>query len=412
MSMEILLIGAAASLNFGGPSMLLSVMKVLSSVLPNPRFSLMCPAKDGQREQALAERYGLNLLVAGGKTEPLILLAWGLLRRLTGLLPGGQDRRAKLLAFERAEVVVDIWGIAFADQLGSNRFGPRMVQGLHLVLGKVMGKPVVKYTADLGPFQHRWNRFFAKTYLGRFCDLVLARDRDSFEDVKKLGVRTRMRCCPDTAFLLEPAESEHSRRLARIKRDRPVVGLSVSYQGYRRAATAELYLEAMAALARHAIAKGMHVVILPNELFVTDAEKDDEDIATEINSLVADDRCEVLYTRDIPGEEIKGVVQQCDVVVAARYHTVIAALSMGIPVLAIGWHHKYVGVLSRFGLSGWVCDIRTLKADDLRDSFDKLWQQRQAISGRIQAALPAIKDEILAGANEVRALLERRSGGA
>jgi len=167
----------------------------------------------------------------------------------------------------------------------------------------------------------------------------------------------------------------------------------------------------MASLARHIIKMGMHVVLLPNELYVNKPVKDDEDLSKTIEEHVQDGRCEAVITRQMSGEQVKGVIGQFDAIVAARYHSLIAALSLGIPALAIGWHHKYEGVLSRFGLSGWVCDVSELQAAALCDRFDALWEQRVSIRKDIEASLPGIEEKIRAGAAEVRALLNKRSGG-
>ncbi len=407
MSEHILLVGAPLSLNLGGPSMFLSVRKILSEVFPGATFSLMSKPQDWDAERRLAERYGVELLPVSAVGPKGVV--WGALRRFTRLLPRRQDLRATVLAVERADMVVDIWGIWFADTLGSNAFYDRLIgDGLHMVLGKVMGKPVVKYTADLGPFTEFWNRFFARLYLKRFFGLVFARDQVSYDSAKALGVRTPMRCVPDTAFLLDPAEGDQSRRLAAVRRERPVVGISVSHQAYNRAPSREDYLDAMATLALHAIEAGMHVVLLPNELHFKRAAEDDEGISRMIEERVRGGHCETVVTREMPGEEIKGVIAQFDAIVAARYHSIIAALSLGVPVLAIGWHHKYEGVLGRFGLTEWLCTVTELGTDELIGKFDRLWAERETIRKEIEARLTGIREEIMQAAAEVRSLLHAR----
>jgi len=412
MSVNILLVGASPVLNLGGPSMLQGTMKALREVFPGAEFSLMCRETRLPGEKRLIERCGVTALPLS-RVSFRELVA-GAVRRLTGLLLGRCTLPAMTTAFERADVVVDIWGIAFADSLGRNTFRYRAVGGgagaLHAVLAKIMGKPMVKYTADLGPFNERWNRFFAKLYLQRFYDLILARDQASYDCVVGLGVRTPMLCVPDTAFLLDPVDGEQSHHLAAVRQERAVVGISVSHQAYNRAPSREGYLDSMASLARHIIKRGMHVVLLPNELYHNKPLKDDEDLSKAIEEQVQDGRCEVVITRQMSGEQVKGVIRQFDGIVAARYHSIIAALSMGIPVLAIGWHHKYEGVLSRFGLSEWVCDVSELQAAALCDRFDALWEQRVSIRKDIEASLPGIKETIHAGALEVRALLDKRHG--
>jgi polysaccharide pyruvyl transferase WcaK-like protein len=46
-------------------------------------------------------------------------------------------------------------------------------------------------------------------------------------------------------------------------------------------------------------------------------------------------------------------MSSADVVVATRYHNVIAALRVGTPVVAVGYADKHAALLDRFGLSGY-----------------------------------------------------------
>lgn len=53
----------------------------------------------------------------------------------------------------------------------------------------------------------------------------------------------------------------------------------------------------------------------------------------------------------------KRYIQQSWAVIGSRYHAILAALSGGVPVTAIGWSHKYQDTLNEFGLGrfsfGW-----------------------------------------------------------
>lgn len=60
------------------------------------------------------------------------------------------------------------------------------------------------------------------------------------------------------------------------------------------------------------------------------------------------------------------------VAIAARHHTLFAALSLGIPSLAIGWHHKYEGLLSLVEQEHFVCDFQNLTEAGLYEAFAQL----------------------------------------
>jgi polysaccharide pyruvyl transferase WcaK-like protein len=110
----------------------------------------------------------------------------------------------------------------------------------------------------------------------------------------------------------------------------------------------------------------------------------------------------------MPAEVIKGVIRECDVLVAARYHSIIAALSVGVPVVALGWHHKYVEVLRLFAQEENLCDIKEIKLDKLIAMFARLWKHRENARFAIRSNLPAVKEGVAAGARRTYALMRER----
>ena len=405
MVRKIALIGARLSTNLGGPSLLVSTKMALSTVFPDADYTLFVPTDSYESDKMLAPRYGVKVLPFY-RTKWLPLLA--LLRRWTKVLTGSASSKATITALEEADVIIDIWGILFADQIVSNTFRSGLAGGFKFVLGKMLGKPVIKYTADLGPFNYKWNRIFSKLYLGHFVDLILVRDKTSYKCVEELGIKTPILTVPDTAFLLQPCESKESEFYAALRKEGPLIGLSVSFQARNRASDPAIYLTTMKEFVKYLIAKySAHVVVIPNE--VSETAANDARIAEEIRAEVADDCCEALHIDSLLAQEIKGVINQCDVIVASRYHTIVAALSLGIPTLAIGWHHKYMGVLEFFKQEHWLCDIKDLELEDLIKKFEALWNNREKVRETILSYLPDVKERIAAGARETRKIISEKS---
>jgi colanic acid/amylovoran biosynthesis protein len=406
--MHILLIGARLCRNLGGPSLLVATRRVLSERFPGAQYTLLVPAASAQEDSALEEVYQIRCV----PYRPSPLLAMVAVLRLLGLRLRPRSLRPMLDVFERADVVIDIWGIGFSDALGSRSFRSRFASGLHFLLAKALRKPVIKYTADYGPLATRWNRFFARLYLGRCIDLILARDAQSRDAVASLGIRTPVYVCPDTAFMLEPQPSAMAISLAERRRTQPIIGLSVSHQIDTRSRGNWDYVGLMAGLADHVVAAtGAHVVLIANELAQA-ASADDARIAQAVLDRMAARTSAQAVTAYRSASELKGVIQQCDAVVAARYHTLVAALSMGIPSLAVGWHHKYEGLLGLVGQERFACDYQTLSLSGLTALFDDLWANREAISETITAHLPAITQQVMAGAEHAATVLASRRQGA
>ena len=402
MSVRVLLLGARLCRNFGGPSLLATTVGVLDTVLEDATYTFVSPTSE---DLPLGGAYGVHVIVDQSRKR---LGPAAMAKALLGLSMGSQETRELVSTYAEADIVVDIWGIGFADSVGSDTFTARALEGVRLALGKLFGKPVVKYTADLGPFESRWNRFFAKLYLQHAVELILARSDATRQRLDRLGVTTPIRVCPDTAFLLESHMTPLAEDLSRQKVDCPLVGLSVSHMAARQSDSPEAYLESMAGLADHIVSSiGAKIVLIPNELS-PDTAFDDAHVAKEVWNRMTGKAQVAVVEGEYTAQQLKGIIQHCHVVVAARYHTIVASLSQGIPVLAIGWHAKYPGVMGLVGQQEYLCSAKSLQLDDLKHKFDDLWQSRDRARRAINGALPGIHEAILRGGEEVRLLLNRK----
>lgn len=400
--MKVLFIGARLCRNLGGPSLLVATKKLLMDYLPDTRFVLLVPQKSASEDRALESVYGVSCVpFVSGKR----LVVSALMRFLLRLRLGPPEIQAVLDEYQTADVVIDLWGIAFADSLGSNSFRSRLSSGFHLLVGRLAGKKVVKYTAAYGPFETKWNHFFAKLYLNHCVDLILARDQTSRDHLLSLSIKTPLHVCPDTAFLLEPEESTDSWRLVKLREQQPVIGLSVSHQAMNRYGQgASEYVSLTAEFADLVIGKlDGHMVLIPNEL--SNEDNDDGRIAQAIYEHITQRAAVTLVGREWSAQQLKGIIQQCDVMIATRYHTLVAALSLGIPSLAIGWHHKYHGLLSLVGQERYICDVENLNLEHLLAIFDDLWASRDREAATIRGKLPGIRAAIMTGAEQVSMLL-------
>lgn len=77
--------------------------------------------------------------------------------------------------------------------------------------------------------------------------------------------------------------------------------------------------------------------------------------------------------------------------------------------MAVGWHHKYTGVLKLFKQEHRSCDIDKLRFEDLVEKFDDLWNNREEARKTINSFLPDVKDQVTAGARAVYDIVSAKS---
>jgi polysaccharide pyruvyl transferase WcaK-like protein len=81
--------------------------------------------------------------------------------------------------------------------------------------------------------------------------------------------------------------------------------------------------------------------------------------------------------------------------VASRYHSLVAALSMGTPVSVIGWSHKYDELMQSVQLSEYIVDpVRKGEFDNTLKVIQNAYRNRIDISEKIKKNVPEIEKKI------------------
>lgn len=165
----------------------------------------------------------------------------------------------------------------------------------------------------------------------------------------------------DSAFLLQPRESEATRRLAawadtRRAAGRAVLGFNIHPMLLKPATPAQvtaLVERSAAALLAVAAERPVSWLLLPHDY--RGAQGDDACLAPIADRLAARLGEDLLH---LDGEhaaaELKAIAGGLDGVVAGRMHLAIASLGMGVPVLAITYQDKFEGLYRHFALPDWL----------------------------------------------------------
>jgi colanic acid/amylovoran biosynthesis protein len=305
------------------------------------------------------------------------------------LIPEAESRETR-----DADLVVDLSGDMLTDS-----YGPHVAYShyLPILLAIALDRPVFICAQSIGP--HRWTGFLARWMLQRAA-CITVRDLESLAHLEAIGIdRDRVTVTADMAFLLQPAAAARCDRLLADEgirfSTRPVLGVSVSrivqrrHDSMRQAGT-ESFVNLMAAvLDRFADQHGVDVLFVPH---VTGPfpGKDDRSLAKEVAAAMrARAWC---MSGDYRPDELKGVISRCAMFIGARMHANIAALSSGIPVVAISYSHKTPGIMAQFGQQGYVVD-GALDAALLNAKLDRLWHDRAEAAETIaHAAIRVLAD--------------------
>ncbi len=307
----------------------------------------------------------------------------------------GEAGDLELIAdLESADLVVDLYGICFCDNLEKRKYDPFSLRARKLKyqpllhLAKKMGKTVIKNTASFGPMDSKYNQMSAKYAARNLYDVMCAREVQSKIVLQRaIGDKYDVLLSPDTANLMPFSVQQRQKK----------VGISASHQIIKQWKSPEGYVECMVQLGKRIHQQGAEIVFLPNEY---DPNHPDNDVVVceKIQQALAAEGVPstILDVLHLTSTQLKNEIASCEVVVASRYHTCVAALSSGTPVLVLGWHYKYQELLALYSQSKWLINQDECDSEKLVTMFNSFWKKREQNRQTILNQYPVVRARILA----------------
>jgi polysaccharide pyruvyl transferase WcaK-like protein len=325
------------------------------------------------------------------------LLTFFRLKRVTDFLP----RSVRALALSK--MLICIAGVSFVE--GRTKFIPFNIATI--LPAMLLDVPVVKFSQALGPFGGFVNRIAAQVFLKR-CMKIFTRGRYTQGHVKDLlGASLNYESADDVAFLFKPEYclslpskglEKDLEKLRELRTDgQLVIGVCPSVVVAKRAqGSGWNYPQSMAQLIDDIVSKGYVVALYPNATRGEEMDKTHnndlpllDDIERKLSSQVREKM--VKFTGSLNAAQIHQIINFCDVHMVSRFHAMVAALSSGIPVVVIGWSHKYLEVMERFSQEDMVIDYKKGGHDAVSFLLDRLINDRAERALTIANVLSEVK---------------------
>ncbi|MFE5835284.1 polysaccharide pyruvyl transferase family protein [Arthrobacter sp. NPDC056493] len=251
---------------------------------------------------------------------------------LKGLLTANRDLRRRM---EKYDAVIDTGaGDSFTDIYGLKRLA---IMFYTRFVAQKSSVPVILAPQTIGPFETRVGRFLAKRTL-RFAHSVMARDSVSMEFAKGLGPGADC-LATDVIFALEQPPAPASSTADVVLN---VSGLLWSGDAH---VSKDKYQSLTRELIEQLLAAGRSVTLMAH---VLDNPSPDNDVAV-IRKLAAEfpDRVTVFIPKDL--EDVRRFIGGCSVVIGARMHACLNALSVGKPAIPLAYSRKFAPLLADIG---------------------------------------------------------------
>lgn len=311
--------------------------------------------------------------------EKLLFIAFPLavLYRLLGWIKplGILFRKNKIInTYANTDFVLDEAGISFVDSRGPVMNTYAFVCAAVPLL---VGTRVIKYSQALGTFKNPINRFLAKWILPKI-ELICARGQITYDNLAGIGVTENVKLCADGAFTMEDDE--------KIKQDvnnicaedtfyeGNVAGISISSVVDKKCTKLGIdYCKEISDFTTYLNDKGYNVLLIANAARINSNKPRNNDlmVGDRIYDMIEDKSKVRWYHKEMDAEEIREYISKCQFIVASRFHSMIGALQKKVPVLLIGWSHKYKEVLDMFHLGSYAIDFSKLNQELLIAEFEK-----------------------------------------
>ena len=372
--------------------MVLTVAQAVKKRIPNATITARVPRVDF----ASGRREGLQTLRSDSK---------GFIERLW-------SKANTALQINAGTTLVDVSGFQFGDDWSSTMAERRAITVQRFMKA---GNQVFFMPQAWGPFEKKPRVATAVRTILKESTLSYVRDRFSETAVTGLvgSNLPQVRFAHDLAWNFEAADPAIARQkltAAGLAPGRLTICVTPNIRVYERAegtGADNAHVKMMAAMIRHVCqAHGAQVMILGHELR-NSAVHDDQYLGDILLDSV-DKSLPVVHVKGpLRAAEIKALIGQCDLLLASRYHALIAALSQSIPVGVAGWSHKYTELIEETG-GGHI--FSHLDADDdIRTRLDQLISERQQIREVLNSRVPAIKASSREALDHVVELMEAKA---
>ena len=271
-----------------------------------------------------------------------------------------------------------------------------LVAAYSIIYAYLARKPVYIFPQSIGPFRCRWERMLIR-WLMEKVRILMVREPISYQVIKDIGVKNiNLHLIPDIAFAMQDAGHEAGgswlmQHGINPQNSFPLLGMTMINWGAQNTDfNYQLeYEDACAQAIRYFVEKiNGHVLLFP-QVWGPLPSQDDRIPAHRTLERLPDLSPRVMAVdKPIPAKLLKSIYGWMELFIGTRMHSNIFALSQGVPIIAIGYLHKTMGIARMVGIEKWVISIQQTQGNVLQEKLAELWPERLLWREKIQRCIP------------------------
>ena len=329
-------IHGAGFANKGAQLMLETVVHKLRSINPKTRCAI---AAGGDRPFQKVFSLGIEMIWPSGAYYGTGAAKRAIRNAISRWAPESMLKPYGLVTRNQIDALIDISGYSFGDLWGVGSC--KTIQPL-VSFYRGEKKPVVMLPQMLGPFE---NSAVAREFsqFANQCDLIYARDEVSFEAANQVVSTGNVKLAPD--ITIDSVRVANHGQNPDLNRVCLVPNVRMTDKGKDPWRESD-YFEFFRKCAEKNLKAGKTISIVVHEDKGADSR-----MAEEIEKQINSQNCSVFSDPD--PKILKSHIGSSRYVVGSRFHSLVAALSSSVPVISLGWAHKYEQLLSDYNQTGF-----------------------------------------------------------
>lgn len=407
-SPKILILGFGSVMNYGGEAIVQGTCKLLTEIWPNARITIA--TKDIESAKRVLTDYKNITFVLDKPRFTFKRIAKGLLRRFG--LGKGEPLHYNYRLVDNHDIFLSVGGDIFVQNT-SGRISTEVIDLMNMgYRAKKQGKVYCLWGASVGPFDNPY--YFEKVAENlRIADLITVREEKGLSYLKSMGCGSNVVKVGDPAFIMEPKTSDFK---IRTNDDEILIGINFSQLAmnhvFGEQHTHEDFLSVVNSInVLGTLGENIKLVLIPHVMSSHGGAQDDYLFLSKIKEcLTIDPARVVMLPNQLGSQKTKFLMQQCDIVIAARMHCFVGSVSVGTPAIMIAYSDKGYGMARyAYGSDEWVIGLEKLKEENsLTEKVTAMLQQKEVLRQELSLKRELWKNDARIAAQSLKKVYEKK----